>query len=277
MNFDGILRKFHIRNVNNITAMFSKADANSEKSKTRDRPNYHVTVMLPTYCEAENIETLIHTIENTETNPEILVIDDSSPDGTADVVKKLQEDYSNIVLLSRPSKTGLGTAITDGFHFLLSRPNPPDYVVTMDADYSHNPQDIPELLRKAYEGYDVVVGSRYCTGGKVKGWTLKRLIISKVANRAIAKLVALPINDFTSGFRCYSKEYVKKVLPCLHSQTYEIQIETLRQARIHEAKVTETSITFTNRKKGKSKLTRNEIWSFILYALRASLRNKTLR
>jgi len=248
-----------------------------KKDKVSDRSSSHVTVILPTYCEAENIETLIHAIENTETNPEIIVIDDSSPDGTGDVVKKLQESYSDIVLLSRPFKTGLGTAITDGFRFLLSRPNPPDYMVTMDADYSHNPQDIPELLRKAREGYDVVVGSRYCFGGGVKGWNLRRLIISKVANKAIAKLVALPINDFTSGFRCYSKEYVKKVLPSLHSQTYEIQIETLRQARIHEAKVTETSITFTNRKKGKSKLTRNEIWSFILYALRASLKKKATR
>jgi dolichol-phosphate mannosyltransferase len=145
----------------------------------------------------------------------------------------------------------------------------------MDADYSHSPQDIPRLLRKAREGYDIVVGSRYCQGGRVKGWNLRRLIISRVANKATAKLVSLPINDFTSGFRCYSKEYVKKVLPSLHSQTYEIQIETLRQARIQKARVTETSITFTNRKKGKSKLSQNEIWSFLLYALKTTLKSRT--
>ena len=232
-------------------------------------------IMLPTYCEAENIENLIYEIESLGTNPRILVIDDSSPDETGSVVGKLSENYPNISLLTRPRKAGLGTAITDGFRFILSQSDPPDYIVTMDADYSHNPKDIPRLLRKAREGYDVVVGSRYCDGGRVKGWNLRRLIVSRVANKATAKLVSLPINDFTSGFRCYSKEYVKKVLPSLHSQTYEIQIETLRQARIQEARVTETSITFTNRKKGKSKLSQNEIWSFLLYALKTTLKSRT--
>jgi dolichol-phosphate mannosyltransferase len=143
-------------------------------------------------------------------------------------------------------------------------------MVTMDADYSHNPQDIPKLLQEARKGRDIVIGSRYCRGGKVKGWTLRRLIISRIANKITAKLVALPLNDFTSGFRCYSRQYVQKVLPKLHSETYEIQIETLRQATAHGAKVTETPITFTNRKKGKSKLTKNEILSFLLYILKTS-------
>ncbi|MEM3640484.1 MAG: polyprenol monophosphomannose synthase, partial [Candidatus Bathyarchaeia archaeon] len=109
--------------------------------------------------------------------------------------------------------------------------------------------------------------------GKVEGWTLTRLIISKIANKITSKLIALPISDFTSGFRCYSKNYVQKILPNLHSQTYEIQIETLRQAHINNARVTETPITFVNRKKGKSKLTKNEILSFFLYALKAALKN----
>ncbi|MCJ7719132.1 polyprenol monophosphomannose synthase [Candidatus Bathyarchaeota archaeon] len=231
--------------------------------------------MLPTYCEAENIKNLICEIESLGIDSDILVIDDSSPDETGNIVGKLRENYPNITLLTRPRKAGLGTAITDGFRFILSQADPPDYIVVMDADYSHSPQDIPRLLRKAREGYDVVVGSRYCQGGRVKGWNLRRLIISRVANKATAKLVSLPINDFTSGFRCYSKEYVKKVLPSLHSQTYEIQIETLRQARIQKARVTETSITFTNRKKGKSKLSQNEIWSFLLYALKTTLKSRT--
>ena len=228
----------------------------------------HVAVILPTYCEAGNIEHLILTIENLGIDPTIVVIDDSSPDETGNLVRKLQENYSNIVLLSRPYKAGLGTAITDCFRFILSRPSPPDYMVTMDADYSHDPQDIPRLLQQAERGNDVVIGSRYCRDGKVKGWDLRRLITSKVANKITAKLVALPINDFTSGFRCYSRQYVQKVLPKLHSQTYEIQIETLRQARLHHARVAETPITFTNRKKGKSKLTKNEIFSFLLYILK---------
>jgi len=199
-------------------------------------------------------------------------MDDSSPDGTAMLVKKLQEKHPNVVLLKRPRKAGLGTAITDCFRFILSQPNPPDYVIAMDADYSHNPKDIPKLLEQARKGYDVVIGSRYCGGGKVKGWSLRRLIISRIANKATAKLVSLPINDLTSGFRCYSKPYLQQVLPKLHSETYEIQIETLRQARIHRARVTEIPITFTNRKMGKSKLTKNEILSFLFYVFKTELR-----
>jgi dolichol-phosphate mannosyltransferase len=231
-----------------------------------------VAIILPTYCEAGNIEALIRVIEDLGINPLVVVMDDSSPDGTADLVKKLQRVYSNILLVTRPSKAGLGTAITDSFRFILSQPDPPDFIMAMDADYSHNPQDIPKLLRKAEEGYDVVIGSRYCPGGKVRGWNLRRLVISRVANGATAKLVALPVNDFTSGFRCYSREYVEQILPKLHSETYEIQIETLRQARIHDARVTEVPITFTNRKKGKSKLTNNEILSFLMYVLKTTLR-----
>jgi dolichol-phosphate mannosyltransferase len=141
-------------------------------------------------------------------------------------------------------------------------------MVTMDADHSHDAKDIPRLLRQAESGSDVVIGSRYCREGKVEGWNFRRFIISRIANKITAELVGLPINDFTSGFRCYSRKYVEKVLPKLHSETYEIQIETLRQARLHHAKVTETPITFTNRKMGKSKLTKNEILSFLLYMLR---------
>jgi dolichol-phosphate mannosyltransferase len=238
--------------------------------KAPDKADSRVAVILPTYCEAENIENLIHTIENLEIDSTVVVMDDSSPDGTGGLVKKLQGNYHNIVLLNRPRKAGLGTAITDCFRFILSRPNPPDYMITMDADYSHNPDDIPKLLKRAEKGRDVVIGSRYCQGGKVRGWNLRRLMISKIANKLTAKLVALSINDFTSGFRCYSRRYVQKVLPTLHSETYEIQIETLRQARIHKARVEEMPITFTNRKKGKSKLTKNEILSFLLYMLRTA-------
>jgi len=233
-----------------------------------DEIDSDVAVILPTYCEAENIENLVSTIEGLGTNLAIVVVDDSSPDGTGELVRKLQKNYSRLVLFSRPRKAGLGTAITDCFRFILAWPNPPDYMVTMDADQSHNAKDILRLLRQAESGSDVVIGSRYCRGGKVEGWNFRRVMISRIANRITAELVALPINDFTSGFRCYSRKYVEKVLPKLHSETYEIQIETLRQARLHHAKVTETPITFTNRKMGKSKLTKNEILSFLLYMLR---------
>jgi dolichol-phosphate mannosyltransferase len=108
-----------------------------------EKNNSYVAIILPTYCEAESIKNLIFTIENLKINSTIIVIDDSSPDGTGNIVKRLQMKYSNIILLSRPYKAGLGTAITQSFRFILSQPNPPDHIITMDADYSHDPKEIP--------------------------------------------------------------------------------------------------------------------------------------
>jgi len=121
-----------------------------------DKPQ--VAILLPTYCEAGNIENLIREIGSLDANPLIVVIDDSSPDGTAAIAEKLREEY-NIELFVRPNKLGLGTAITDGFRFILSMKNPPDYIVTMDADYSHDPKDIPRLMQYAKDGCDLVIGS----------------------------------------------------------------------------------------------------------------------
>jgi len=230
--------------------------------------NPRVAIILPTYCEAENIADIIHAIENLELNSTVLVIDDSSPDETQNIVGKLREKYKNIFLLRRPHKMGLGTAITDGFRFLLSLPKPPSYIITMDADFSHAPQDIPRLLKLAEKGCDLVIGSRYCKEGEVKGWKLTRLLISKVANKITGRIINLQLSDFTSGFRCYSKGYITKALPKLHSETYEIQIETLRQAKLQNSKIGEISIVFENRKKGKSKLTLTEIAAFSKYILK---------
>ena len=225
-------------------------------------------VILPTYCEEENIGNLISTIEGLGIGSSIVVIDDSSPDRTQEIVRSLGEKYHNVALLVRPTKMGLGTAITHGFRYLTSLPEPPEYVITMDADHSHNPQDIPRLLQKGKIGYDLVIGSRYGKDGKVKGWSLDRLLISKVANKLTRVLINLPLSDFTSGFRCYSREYIQRALPTLHSPTYEIQIETIRQAKLQNSKVGEVPIVFENRKKGKSKLTITEIATFSRYILR---------
>ena len=230
-----------------------------------------VAVILPTYCEAENIAGIIGAIENLQLNSTILVIDDSSPDGTQSIVEKLKEQYNNIFLMKRPKKMGLGTAITDGFRYLLSLQEPPNYIITMDADFSHAPQDIPRLLALTEEGSDLVIGSRYCTKGEVKGWKATRTLISKVANKITGKVIRLQLNDFTSGFRCYSKGYLIKALPQLHCETYEIQIETLRQAKLQHSKIDEFPIVFENRKKGKSKLSLTEIAAFSKYILKVSL------
>jgi len=206
----------------------------------------------------------------------IAVVDDSSPDGTADIVKKLQQKYSNIHLISRPEKSGLGTAITTGFQWMTLQKKQPAHIITMDADYSHNPQDIPRLIRTAKRGYDLVIGSRYYQGGKMMGSLLRRRIISRLANFIAAATIGMMVRDCTSGFRCYSKDYVKTVLPNLHSETYEIQIETLKQARLQGFNIKEIPITFVNRKRGKSKLTAAEAQAFLTYILKAALNQLAL-
>jgi dolichol-phosphate mannosyltransferase len=227
--------------------------------------NAQVGVILPTYCEAQNIETLIAEIETLPLKTCVLVIDDSSPDGTADKVKQLQTKYNNLLLLVRPEKLGLGTAITDGFKTFISLKHVPEVVVTMDADYSHDPKDLPRLVASLQGGFDLVIGSRYIRGGKTEGWTRSRKVISQGANGLARSLLHLKLRDCTSGFRCYSTAFLKQTIRCLHSQTYEIQIETIKQAKAQGFKVTEVPVLFVNRKRGKSKLSTMEIESFLSY------------
>jgi len=226
-----------------------------------------VGVILPTYCEVANIERMVQEIQNLKLNITILVIDDSSPDRTADTVRALQKRYENVLLLVRPRKSGLGTAITDGFKVFLSLHYPPKCIVTMDADYSHNPKEIPRLIAPMHDAYDLTVGSRYYRGGGTQDWSIMRLAISKIANLITKYRIAAGIHDYTSGMRCYSTRVVRSMINDLHSQTYEIQIETIRQAKVRGFKIREVPILFVNRKKGKSKLSKNEIMDFLSYIL----------
>ncbi|MBX5327178.1 MAG: polyprenol monophosphomannose synthase [Candidatus Bathyarchaeia archaeon] len=235
--------------------------------RTRNEPL--VAVMLPTYNEAANIERLIREIEALNLNLMLVIIDDSSPDGTADIVRRLQREYENIVLFVRPAKLGLGTAITAGFRLLLSLENPPKYIIAMDSDYSHNPRDIPRLVNAAKQGNHLVIGSRYIVGGKTTGWPVARQIISHTANLIATMMVGMKVQDCTSGFRCYSLEYVREVIDNLHSQTYEIQIETVKQAWMNRFKIREVPIVFSNRKRGKSKLTKGEFKGFLYYVMKS--------
>ena len=235
------------------------------------RLDSEIGVILPTYREAENIANLIDDIEALGLDVSILVIDDLSPDGTAEIVKGMQEKYENILLCVRPTKTGLGTAVTAGFKIFLSSENVPHYIVTLDADYSHNPKAIPQLLSKMEDSYGMVIGSRYCKGGKIVGWPFTRKIVSRIANLIAQTSLGLDLHDCTSGFRCYSTAFLKEAIGNLHSHTYEIQIETIRQAFLRNFQVKETPILFVNRKLGKSKLTLTEIKSYFTYILKSAL------
>ncbi|XHH08734.1 MAG: polyprenol monophosphomannose synthase [Candidatus Bathyarchaeia archaeon] len=233
-----------------------------------------VGVILPTYCEAENIARLIDEIESLALNLSILLIDDSSPDNTADLARSLQNKYGNIFICIRPRKSGLGTAITDGFKIFLSIKSPPKYIITMDADYSHSPKDIIRLVATAKSANGIVIGSRYCPGGGAVNWSVGRLLISRVANLMSSALIATKIHDYTSGFRCYSTDLIQNMINDLHSETYEIQEETIRQATIKGFDVTEVPMIFVNRKKGKSKLTKKEIQDFLSYTFNVLLSRK---
>ena len=233
-----------------------------------------IGVILPTYREEDNISKLIDAIEDLKLDASILVIDDSSPDRTAEIVQEKQTKYKNILLCVRPKKSGLGTAITDGFKYFLSLKQPPKYVITMDADYSHNPQDIPQLLSKMYESEcAIVIGSRYVKGGKIEGWPFTRKIISRTANSIARFSLGLKLHDCTSGFRCYSTKFLRATITSLHSHTYEIQIETIRQATLRNFCLKETPVLFVNRKIGKSKLSWTEIRSYMTYTLKAISRS----
>lgn len=230
---------------------------------------FEVGVILPTYSEADNIGRLIDDIENLNLNAKILVIDDSSPDGTAEIVRQKQGKYSNILLCLRPEKSGIGTAITDGFKIFLENNRVPKYIVTMDADYSHQPQELPQLLSTMKEcDCGIVIGSRYIKGGKIADWPFSRKVISKTANFIAKASLGLKPHDCTSGYRCYSTKFLQEVIGNLNSHTYEIQIETVRQAAQRNFNVKETPIAFVNRQRGKSKLSWTEIKSYLSYTMK---------
>jgi dolichol-phosphate mannosyltransferase len=233
--------------------------------------NSQVGVILPTYCEAQNIEKLIGEVECLPLKISIIVVDDSSPDGTADIVKRLQTKYAGLLLLVRPQKSGLGTAITDGFRAFLSLKYVPEYVVTMDADYSHNPADLPRLVSCMGDRCALALGSRYCSGGKTTGWPYTRKIVSRGANALARSVLGLKLHDCTRGYRCYSTELLKEILPYLHSQTYDIQIETIKQAHLKCFDINEIPIAFVNRKRGKSKLSYIEIENYLSYIFKTVL------
>ena len=212
-------------------------------------------IVTPTYNERKNIHELISTLFELNPDFHILVVDDSSPDGTAEIVEKLQADCANLHLLSRNEKTGLGSAYIAGFNYALER----DYeaVVQMDADMSHDPKDVP-LLIEAIENADLAIGSRYISGINVVNWPLQRLIISYGANIYTRLVTRLPVRDATGGFKCWRREALEAInLDGVRSQGYSFQIEMTYRAWLKGFRITEIPIIFVDRTVGESKMTRS--------------------
>jgi len=213
-------------------------------------------VLIPTYNEKENIENIIRAVFALEKDFHILVIDDGSPDGTASIVKKLisEEFDGRLFIEEREGKLGLGTAYIHGFRWALARSY--DYIFEMDADFSHDPNDLPRLYAAcSNEGYDVSVGSRYVTGVNVVNWPMGRVLMSYFASKYVRIITGLNIKDTTAGFVCYRRKVLETIdLERIRFKGYAFQIEMKYTSHVLGFKIKEVSVIFVNRRLGTSKM-----------------------
>lgn len=211
-------------------------------------------VIIPTYNEKENIENIIRKVFSLSAGFHLLIVDDGSPDGTADIIKHLQKEFSkNLFILERNGKLGLGTAYIAGFKWALQ--NGYEYIFEMDADFSHDPDDLVRLLDACKKGADVVIGSRYTSGGKVVNWPWDRIFISKGGAFYTKMITWMPVNDPTAGFVCYKRKVLATIpLDKVHFIGYAFQIEMKYRAWKLGFKIKEVPITFKDRKEGVSKM-----------------------
>jgi dolichol-phosphate mannosyltransferase len=226
-----------------------------------------VLVIIPTYNERENIRDIVPIVLSKGENIDVLVVDDNSPDGTQEEVRLLMEKYGNrINLLARPAKLGLGTAYVEGFKYALAKGY--DLIVEMDADFSHNPEDLPRLIEASKEA-DLVIGSRYTNGISVVNWPLKRLILSYFANLYARIVTGVPVRDLTAGFKCFRKKVLESIdLSKIHSDGYAFQIEMNYYAYEKGFKIKEVPIIFIERRAGTSKMSKRiikEAFFLVLY------------
>jgi len=230
-------------------------------------------VIIPTYKEKENIEAIIKAISALPVPFDILVIDDNSPDGTADIVRNLQKSFANLHLLERPGKLGLGTAYIKGFKWALEKDY--DLIYEMDADFSHNPNDLVRLYKACKEdGADLAIGSRYISGVNVVNWPLSRVIMSYVASIYVRVITGMRIMDTTAGFKCYKREVLENIRPDqIKSVGYGFQIEMKFTTWKMGYKIVEIPIIFTDRKLGASKMTggifNEALWGVLRMKLRS--------
>ena len=211
-------------------------------------------VIIPTYNEKENIEAIIRKVFSLEGEYHILVIDDGSPDGTASIVKALMGEFpERLFIIERSGKQGLGTAYITGFKWSLEHGY--DFVFEMDADFSHNPDDLPKLHAACTECGGVAVGSRYCDGISVVNWPIGRILMSYYASKYVRFILGMKVHDCTAGFKCYSRECLEAIdMDAIQMKGYGFQIEMKYTAYRLGFKVTEVPIIFVNRKLGTSKM-----------------------
>lgn len=219
-------------------------------------------IVLPTYNERENLPTIVPQILDQDPGIEVLVVDDNSPDGTGKLADEMAKADKRVRVIHRPGKQGLGTAYIAGFKWALQRGY--EFVFEMDADFSHNPDHIPEFL-KAANDYDLVLGSRYLYGVTVVNWPMSRLLLSYYANKYARLATGMPFSDTTGGFKCYRRKVLESIdLDAIRSEGYSFQIETTFRAWRKGFKIGEITIVFTDRLEGTSKMSggiiREAVW-----------------
>ena len=213
-----------------------------------------ILIIIPTYNEIQNIERIIPEVLAQAPNLDILIVDDNSPDGTAAIVKKIKEKEPRVNILERPGKLGLGTAYVDGFKFALQRDY--DAVMEMDADFSHDPKEIPNFIA-ASKNADFIQGSRYVNGVNVINWSMSRLLLSYFANYYSRAITGMHVKDGTGGYRLIKREVLESIdLDKIKSNGYSFQLELLFKAFKKEFKIKEIPIIFVDRVEGKSKMSR---------------------
>jgi dolichol-phosphate mannosyltransferase len=211
-------------------------------------------VIVPTYNEKENIEDIIRAIFSLQQSFHILIIDDNSPDSTARIVERLQQEFSELFLINRKNKSGLGTAYIEGFRYALEKGY--EYIFEMDADFSHPPSDLLKLHSACHDdGYDMAIGSRYISGVNVVNWPMGRVLMSYFASYYVRVITGLPIKDSTAGFKCYTAKVLKTIdLGSIKLIGYAFQIEMKFLAWKYGFRIKEIPIIFTDRTKGTSKM-----------------------
>lgn len=229
-------------------------------------------VIIPTYNEKENIESIIRATFNQEKAFHVLIVDDNSPDGTADIVRKLQEEFSDALHLEvRKEKNGLGTAYIHGFKWALAKNY--EYIIEMDADFSHNPNDLVRLYNACVEGADVSVGSRYSVGVNVVNWPMSRVLLSYFASKYVRFITGIPIHDTTAGFVCWSRKVLETIkLDKIRFVGYAFQIEMKFKAWKHKFKISEVSVIFTDRTKGESKMSGGIVYEALFGVIKMKLK-----
>jgi dolichol-phosphate mannosyltransferase len=230
-------------------------------------------VIIPTYNEKENIELIIRAVFSQEKAFDILIVDDSSPDGTSEIVQKLILEFPNRLFLEiRKEKTGLGAAYIHGFKWALEKPY--EYIIEMDADFSHNPNDLIRLYDECDKNdTDVAVGSRYLDGDiNVVNWDIKRILLSYLASQYVRLITRIPVKDTTAGFVCYKRTVLETIhLDKIQFVGYAFQIELKYKAWKRNFKVNEVSIIFTDRIRGKSKMNGSIISEAIFGVLKMTI------